>query len=130
MISRSTPNMRSSILAAIAIVAQVGLAGCAGGVAPIGLELRERTSFQSDWKRYERVRSSKAFAYAGDPAGLAVTGMAYGMGSPIDAQARALDYCEEQRVARGLADPCVLLAVDEEILRVSAEVPATAHAGS
>jgi hypothetical protein len=109
---------------ALAIVAAVVASGCGMHAAPIGLELASKTSFQADWHRYTRVRTSKAFAYAGNPGGLVVTGIAYGMTSAIEAETRALDYCEEQRLARGIPTPCILLAIDDEIVRVSAEHPA------
>jgi hypothetical protein len=109
----STSRLLSSCLVALA------LAGCGLGSAPIGLELRSKTSFELDWQRYTRVRTSKAFAFAGDPLGFSVTGMAYGMPSSADARARALDYCEEQRLARGLLEPCVILALDDTVVDVA-----------
>jgi len=101
-------------------------AGCTRTLEPIGLEIRRTTHFEVDWHRYGKVRTSKAFAFAGDPTGLSVTGMAYGMPSRLEAEARALDYCEEQRVARGLAVPCVIYAVDDDLLDVSAGAPSDA----
>ena len=109
----------SAILACAAVTA-----GCSAGPGPIGLELRSRTSFELDWQRYTRVRNSKAFAFAGDPAGISVTGIAYGMPSRLDAETVALDYCEEQRVARRLLDPCVIFAVNDTIVAQVDEAPA------
>jgi hypothetical protein len=109
---------------ALVLVVATIAAGCSHAFEPIGLELGRSTSFEADWHRYGRVRSSKAFAYAGDPKGLSVTGLAYGMASRVEAETRALDYCEEQRIARGLATPCVIYAVDGEIVDVAARVPA------
>ena len=132
MTARAIDTRHATIVAASVIFASAMTLGCGVPTAPIGLELASQTSFEVDWHRYTRVRASKAFAYAGDPTGLSVTGIAYDMPSPVEAETRALDYCEEQRVARGLATPCVLLAIDDEIVRVSAELPLpmTDRAGS
>ena len=111
-------SLRTLVLVAVALAA-----GCTHSFEPIGLEIGRSTSFEADWHRYKRVRTSKAFAYAGDPKGLSVTGLAYNMASRVEAETRALDYCEEQRVARGLATPCVIFAVDREIVDVSARAP-------
>ena len=121
----SPPFSTKTRLAVLACAAL--FAGCTHAFEPIGVEIGEATSFQSDWHRYGRVKTSKAFAYAGDPSGLSVTGLAYGMPSRVEAEARALDYCEEQRVARAIATPCVVFAVDAEIVDVTAGAPASAH---
>lgn len=96
----------------------VGLfvAGCATGVDTIGLKLAERTRFEVVWERYGRLPGNKAFALAGDPQGINATGLVYGMPSGEAARARALDYCEEQRLARRIESPCVLLALDDDVL--------------
>ena len=47
--------------------------------------------------------------------------MAYRMSSSVEAEMRALDYCEEQRIALGLTAPCVIFAVDDRIVDVAAE---------
>lgn len=96
----------------------VGLfvAGCATGVDTIGLKLAKRTRFEVVWERYGRLPGNKAFALAGDPRGINATGLVYGMPSGEAARARALDYCEEQRVARRIESPCVLLALDDDVL--------------
>jgi hypothetical protein len=132
MTGRAVATRHPTIVAASVIFAAVVNLGCGILTTPIGLDLASKTSFEADWHRYTRVRASKAFAYAGDPMGLSVTGIAYNMPSPVEAEARALDYCEEQRVARGLASPCVLLAIDDEVVRVSAErpLPTTGRVGS
>jgi hypothetical protein len=132
MIGRpSFPRSRRAVAASTLLVLAV-LGGCARGVAPIGLEIGSRTSFELDWNRYERMRTSKAFAYSGDPRGVCVTGLAYGMKSTSAAETLALDYCEEQRLARGLLTPCELLAVDDALVSTSAMRPdaGAARAGS
>ncbi len=132
MSARAPDTRRATIVAASVLFASVMTLGCGVLSAPIGLDLASKTSFEADWHRYTRVRTSKAFAYAGDPTGLSVTGLAYAMPSKVEAETRALDYCEEQRAVRGIATPCVLLAIDDEIVRVSAErpLPTTDRAGS
>jgi hypothetical protein len=124
MTERVVPARPRTMVPALVIFAAIVTSGCGVSTAPIGLELASKTSFQADWHRYKRVRTSKAFAYAGNPGGLSVTGIAYGMTSTIEAETRALDYCEEQRLARGITTPCILLAIDDQIVRVSAEHPA------
>ena len=123
MTARLLPRPGRSTVVAIALVASALLGACSGGAAPIGLKIGSRTSFELDWHRYERMRTSKAFAYAGDPRGVCVTGLAYGMKSTTEAETRALDYCEEQRLARGLLAPCELLAVDNSVVSTSAKRP-------
>ena len=123
ILPRSSRSTRVTALAATALCAITLFGGCTGSTAPMGLEIGSRTSFEIDWHRYERMRTSKAFAYAGDPRGLCVTGLAYGMKSTTEAETRALDYCEEQRLARGLLTPCELLAVDDALVSTSAMRP-------
>jgi len=106
------------VKAFIMLALGVGLfvAGCATGVDTIGLKLAKRTRFEVVWERYGRLPGNKAFALAGDPRGINATGLVYGMPSGEAARARALDYCEEQRVARRIESPCVLLALDDDVL--------------
>lgn len=101
-----------------AIIVAVGLlaGGCGAGVNTIGLKLAERTRFEVLWDRYGRLPGNKAFALAGDPAGINATGLVYGLSSGEEAREKALDYCEEQRVARRIDAPCALLAVDDNVL--------------
>lgn len=120
MISPKSPMTTPAVVAGLALVATVFSMGCAVRGAPIGLKLSNQTSFDRDWQRYARVKTSKAFALAGDPTGLCVTGLAYGMSSRVEAEARALDYCEEQRIALSVVPPCVIFAVDDERVHTSA----------
>ena len=101
---------------ALAVVVGFLTTGCAPGVDTIGLKLAERTRFEVLWERYGRLPGNKAFALAGDPAGINATGLVYGLGSGDEAREKALDYCEEQRIARRIDSPCVLLAVDDNVL--------------
>jgi hypothetical protein len=90
--------------------------GCAVGVDTIGLKLAERTRFEVLWERYGGLPGNKAFAFAGDPTGINATGLVYGLDSGAEAGRKALDYCEEQRRVRHILTPCVLLAVDNNVL--------------
>lgn len=119
--ARKDGGTRSRTAVVLALAIALLVAGCGARSTPIGLDIGSRTSFERDWQRYARVRASKAFAYAGDPAGLSVTGMAYGMPSKVEAETRALDYCEEQRLARGVVPPCVIFAVDSDVIQASAD---------
>jgi hypothetical protein len=101
---------------AVAVAAGLLVGGCAAGVDTIGLKLAKRTRFEVLWDRYGELPGNKAFALAGDPAGINATGLVYGLTSGDAARAKALDYCEEQRVARRIDAPCVLLAVDDNVL--------------
>lgn len=114
----------------IALALGVGLlvAGCATGVDTIGLKLAKRTRFEVLWDRYGRLPGNKAFALAGDPQGINATGLVYGMPSGEAARVRALDYCEEQRLARRIETPCVLLALDDDVL--AADLPARRSKGA
>lgn len=100
----------------LAITVVLVVAGCAARVDTIGIKLAEHTRFEVLWERYGRLPGNKAFALAGDPAGINATGLVYGLASGDEARAKALDYCEEQRVARRIDAPCVLLAVDDNVL--------------
>jgi hypothetical protein len=114
----------------VTIVIGVGLlvAGCTTGVHTIGLKLAERTRFEVLWDRYGRLPGNKAFALAGDPAGINATGLVYGLSSGDEAREKALDYCEEQRLVRRIDAPCVLLAIDDNVL--AASLPARHAKGS
>jgi len=106
--------MRSVV--AVVVAAGLFVAGCAAGVDTIGLKLAARTRFEVLWDRYGRLPGNKAFALAGDPAGINAMGLVYGMGSGDEAREKALDYCEEQREVRRIDAPCVLLALDDNVL--------------
>jgi hypothetical protein len=99
----------------IGLVTVLALAGCSIGTDTIGLRLAKRTVFDVNWKRYERLPGSKAFALAGDPAGLNVIGLVYGLPSSDQARLRAMDYCEEEREARAIYAPCIIVAVDDVV---------------
>jgi len=103
-------------LLAVAVVAGALVAGCVARVDTIGLKLAERTRFEILWERYGRMPGNKAFALAGDPAGINATGFVYGLSSGEEARAKALDYCEERRIARRIEAPCVVLAIDDDVL--------------
>jgi hypothetical protein len=103
----------------VAVAAGLFVAGCAVGVDPIGLKLAERTRFEVLWDRYGRLPGNKAFALAGDPAGINAMGLVYGLGSGDEAREKALDYCEEQRLTRRIDAPCILLAIDDNVLAAS-----------
>ena len=115
--------MRSVVTVVIGLQ-DCSIAGCAAGVDTIGLRLAERTRFEILWDRYGRLPGNKAFALAGDPAGINAMGLVYGMGSGDEARAKALDYCEEQRLVRRIDPPCVVLAIDDNVLAASMPAPA------
>jgi len=101
---------------ALVIVSGCLVAGCVAGVDTIGLKMSAQTRFEILWERYARLPDNKAFALAGDPAGVNATGLVYGLSSGEEAREKALDYCEEQREARRIDAPCVVLAVDDNVL--------------
>ena len=103
-------------LPTIGVIVSLMFTGCTLGVDTIGLKLAKRTRFDIVWDRYSRLPGSKAFALAGDPAGINATGLVYGMSSGEEAGQKALDYCEEQRTVRRIEDPCALLAVDDNVI--------------
>jgi hypothetical protein len=118
--------MRSVVT--VVVVAGLFVAGCAAGVDTIGIKLAEHTRFEILWDRYGRLPGNKAFALAGDPTGINAMGLVYGMGSGDAAREKALDYCEEQRLVRRIDAPCVLLAIDDNVL--AASLPARRAKGS
>ena len=106
--------MRGRRLRGALLLCLLPAAGCLRTSGPIGIELRETTRFESEWKHYRKLPSFKSFAVAGDPDGLHVSGYAYarpGRGPAIDG---ALAYCEQRRADRRIAGECRTYAVDDE----------------
>jgi hypothetical protein len=96
------------------LLAALSLGGCRGTAQPIGIPLRERSRFESEWRSYLQLEPEKALAVAGDVEGVHVTGFAFGMTSRDEAEREALRACAERRADRRLAAGCRLYAVGDE----------------
>lgn len=77
----------------------------------MGIPLRPRTRFESEWRRYLNLPGEKALAIAGDRQGLYVSGHAYGHPSAAAAITEALERCEQRRSDRRVPSQCQLYAV-------------------
>jgi hypothetical protein len=82
---------------------------------PIGIELRSRTQFESEWNNYLRLPSAKSLAVAGDLNGVYVSGLAYDLQSTEAAVGAAIEYCEQRRIDRRIAADCRTYAIGDEI---------------
>jgi hypothetical protein len=100
---------------ALLLAAAAGFAGCRSA-QPIGVPLRERTRWESEWQSYQRFSEKKALAVAGDIQGRFVTGIATGRATEQDAVKAALDDCALRRADRRLADECRIYAIGDEVV--------------
>ena len=89
------------------------LAACAAG--PIGVPLRTTTQFEVELQRYRELPPHRAFAIAGNPDRVYVSGYSYGQPSPSAARKAALQYCRQRQVDRGIGSPCKLYAVGDDM---------------
>jgi hypothetical protein len=78
--------------------------------------LNERTRWDSEWLKYQRLAGEKALAFAGDRQGQFVTGIATDRATQQEAVKAALDECAQRRADRRLADECHLYAIGNEIV--------------
>jgi len=98
-------------------VAALALAGCVAlDSDPMGLHMREKTRFESEWRRYVALPEAKALAVAGDPRGTYVSGIAHGEPSAEAAVARALVRCQERREDRRIEAPCRTYGIGNEVV--------------
>jgi hypothetical protein len=100
---------------ALLALGPLAVAGCMrSGGSPMGVPLRERTQFESQWRSYQRLSGLKALAVAGDLEGVYVSGFAFSY--PIQALAddEALETCEQRRTDRRIEDACRLYAIGDE----------------
>ena len=97
------------------LVVLPALAGCRASAKPIGVPLKERTQFESEWNRYVHFEPQKALAVAGDPAGKYAMGYAFGKATRDEAVREALDACALRRSDRRIEAVCRLYAVGNEI---------------
>lgn len=91
------------------------LPGCWLPSHPIGIEMRNKTQFESEWNAYLAMPEPKALAVAGDLDGVYVSGFAADADSEQHARDKAVRDCEDRRVDRRIADPCRTYAVGDRI---------------
>ena len=93
------------------------VAGCSWGTGqPMGIEMRKRSLFESEWRNYRKLEPHKSFAVAGDPDGVFTTGYAFGLPSSETAIEEALKFCGKRRAERRIKDDCVTWAVNDELI--------------
>jgi hypothetical protein len=85
--------------------------GCGRAGKPIGIPLRAKTQFQSEWQQYLSLPGEKALAVAGDLDGVYASGIAQGATSTEAAIAGALAWCEQRRKDRRIGSTCETYAV-------------------
>jgi hypothetical protein len=82
----------------------------------MGVALRTRTQFESEWKNYLRLAPAKSLAVAGDLNGVYVSGLAYDHQSTEAAVEAAIEYCEQRRADRRIEDTCSTYAIGDQIV--------------
>jgi hypothetical protein len=97
------------------LLSAVLLAGCASWGRPIGMPLRNKTRFASEWKDYTELPGFKALAVAGDLGGKYVSGWTSEYCEQQSATADALKNCEQRRRDRRIAGQCWVYAIGDEI---------------
>jgi hypothetical protein len=120
-ISQAAPSSRlvvraAALLSAIVLSALL-LGACASWGRPIGIPMRNKTRFASEWKDYEAMSGFKALAVAGDPGGVYASGWTSEYCDQQKAVADALTYCEQRRLEHRIAGECRVYAIGNEIYR-------------
>lgn len=92
------------------------LSGCWLPGHPIGIDMRSKTQFQSEWKNYLEMKDPKALAVTGDVYGVYASGFADDAASEQAAVTKALRDCEDRRADKQIIAPCWTYAVGDEIL--------------
>jgi hypothetical protein len=101
----------------ILVASLVAVGGCfRSGGSPMGVALKSRTQFESEWRGYQRLTGMKALAVAGDLQGVYVSGFAWAYPVQKPANREALENCEERRADRRVEPECRLYAVGDERL--------------
>jgi len=100
-----------AVWAALGMPLLVLCSSCSTSSGPLGLELRSVTRLETDRLRYTAMPDFKAFAIAGNPSAVFVSGIAYDQPNADAAIATALAYCNVRRSDRSIASPCRLYAV-------------------
>ncbi|MGH0029833.1 MAG: hypothetical protein ACQGVC_08585 [Myxococcota bacterium] len=77
---------------------------------------RPHPSLEPMWRDYQKLPLKRALALAGDPDRAWVAAMAGGAASQQDAIDVALEGCRRKRLDRRLRVPCLVYAVDDEIV--------------
>jgi hypothetical protein len=96
-------------------IVAVALGGCAVlGTEPMGVRVRDKTRFESEWQRYLALPEAKAIAVAGDLRGTYTSGIAWGEPTAGAAESRALARCQERRADRRIEAPCHMHGVDAQ----------------
>lgn len=90
--------------------------GCRSSPKTMGMDLRTRTRFEAEWKRYQKLEDHRAMAVSGDTEGRYAMGYAFGEPDPESAAAAALTACESRRSDLGLEAPCRLHARGSQVL--------------
>lgn len=109
--------MKAAAVVGAAVLSACILGGCASWGRPIGMPMRSKTRFASEWKDYAAMAGFKALAVAGDVDGLYVSGWTSEYCEQQRATADALRYCEQRRRDRRIAGECRVYAIGDEILR-------------
>jgi hypothetical protein len=107
--------MLVSLIAGGALALAASACGIAGSGGPMGIRVRARTRFETEWRRYLERPEAKALAVAGDLRGRYVSGIAHGEDSLEAAARRALARCEVRRAERRIVGACRAYAHGDEI---------------
>jgi len=98
----------------IGVVSACAFAACTLPQRTLGIEMREQSRFQQQWKRYQKLDDFKALVIAGDVGGVYVSGFSYEMTSADEAVRAARALCEQRRTDRRILAPCRTLAIGNE----------------
>lgn len=88
----------------------------AAGVACESSEQQPHRALVPLWREYEQLPGHRAMAIAGRPERTWVAGMSANLPTPAEAEKEALAECGRRRLDRRLRVPCLLYAVDDEIV--------------
>jgi hypothetical protein len=103
----------SRALASLAL----GLAALALGACRLPpTQTQPHESLTAIWHQYQQLPTRRALALAGNPDRAWVAAMAGGATEQQDAVDVALERCRQKRHERRMQAPCLLYAVDDEIV--------------
>lgn len=105
------------LLLALSLIVVIGwAAACAAPDPPIVPEHETGPDFDPEWIRYLAGDTPKAFVLAGDKGAPSASGYGVGLSSEAEAIESAIEACEARRGELRIESPCVLYALNDEVV--------------
>lgn len=116
-------NVRLLLTLSLAVIIGWAVA-CAAPDPPTAREHETGTDFDAEWNRYLAEGTPKAFVRAGDTGAPSASGYGVGLSSEAEAIESAIETCEARRGELRIESPCVLYAINDEVVATGEDMSA------